>query len=133
MQYLNRGCTCYFATKDTDQKILQNRKSPEVKYLFAWLITEVSSFLPVKMSWKRQVSQLRLLELPQANWVGCLPRTRARYWWWNRQNWFDVFWQWAQFMLIKNNLEQISSNLPAVQQPCRDNKIDDDCLQERPL
>ncbi|XP_053501571.1 myosin VIa isoform X4 [Ictalurus furcatus] len=28
-RYLNRGCTCYFATKDTDQKVLQNRKSPE--------------------------------------------------------------------------------------------------------
>ncbi|XP_053087667.1 myosin VIa isoform X2 [Pangasianodon hypophthalmus] len=28
-RYLNRGCTRYFATKDTDQKILQNRKSPE--------------------------------------------------------------------------------------------------------
>ncbi|MCI4395794.1 hypothetical protein PGIGA_G00196110 [Pangasianodon gigas] len=28
-RYLNRGCTRYFATRDTDQKILQNRKSPE--------------------------------------------------------------------------------------------------------
>ncbi|TSL47582.1 Unconventional myosin-VI [Bagarius yarrelli] len=28
-RYLNRGCTRYFATKDTDQKLLQNRKSPE--------------------------------------------------------------------------------------------------------
>ncbi|XP_017350030.2 myosin VIa isoform X1 [Ictalurus punctatus] len=28
-RYLNRGCTRYFATKDTDQKVLQNRKSPE--------------------------------------------------------------------------------------------------------
>ncbi|KAI4900953.1 hypothetical protein NFI96_026666, partial [Prochilodus magdalenae] len=27
--YLNRGCTRYFATKDTDKKILLNRKSPE--------------------------------------------------------------------------------------------------------
>ncbi|XP_074847091.1 unconventional myosin-VI [Carettochelys insculpta] len=28
-RYLNRGCTRYFATKDTDKEILQNRKSPE--------------------------------------------------------------------------------------------------------
>ncbi|KAG6940246.1 myosin VI [Chelydra serpentina] len=28
-RYLNRGCTRYFATKDTDKQILQNRKSPE--------------------------------------------------------------------------------------------------------
>lgn len=41
MQYLNRGCTRYFATKDTDQKVLQNRKSPEVKYLCSCLITDM--------------------------------------------------------------------------------------------
>uniref|UniRef100_A0A3B3WC03 Unconventional myosin-VI n=1 Tax=Poecilia mexicana TaxID=48701 RepID=A0A3B3WC03_9TELE len=29
-RYLNRGCTRFFATKDTDQQILQNRKSSEV-------------------------------------------------------------------------------------------------------
>ncbi|XP_076874286.1 myosin VIa [Brachyhypopomus gauderio] len=28
-RYLNRGCTRYFATKDTDKQILQNRKSAE--------------------------------------------------------------------------------------------------------
>ncbi|CAH2248949.1 unconventional myosin-VI isoform X1 [Pelobates cultripes] len=28
-RYLNRGCTRYFATKDTDKQILKNRKSPE--------------------------------------------------------------------------------------------------------
>uniref|UniRef100_A0A3Q2PHA5 Unconventional myosin-VI n=1 Tax=Fundulus heteroclitus TaxID=8078 RepID=A0A3Q2PHA5_FUNHE len=28
-RYLNRGCTRFFATKDTDQQILQNRKSSE--------------------------------------------------------------------------------------------------------
>ncbi|KAM4772458.1 unconventional myosin-VI isoform 3-T3 [Rhinophrynus dorsalis] len=28
-RYLNRGCTRYFASKDTDKQILQNRKSPE--------------------------------------------------------------------------------------------------------
>ncbi|XP_058163035.1 unconventional myosin-VI isoform X2 [Dasypus novemcinctus] len=28
-RYLNRGCTRYFATKETDKQILQNRKSPE--------------------------------------------------------------------------------------------------------
>ncbi|KAL4649021.1 unconventional myosin-VI isoform X5 [Arapaima gigas] len=28
-RYLNRGCTRYFATKDTEKQILQNRKSPE--------------------------------------------------------------------------------------------------------
>uniref|UniRef100_A0A8C8SES4 Unconventional myosin-VI n=1 Tax=Pelusios castaneus TaxID=367368 RepID=A0A8C8SES4_9SAUR len=28
-RYLNRGCTRYFATKDTHKQILQNRKSPE--------------------------------------------------------------------------------------------------------
>ncbi|XP_037541957.1 myosin VIa [Nematolebias whitei] len=28
-RYLNRGCTRFFATKDTDKQILQNRKSPE--------------------------------------------------------------------------------------------------------
>ncbi|XP_062952220.1 unconventional myosin-VI isoform X3 [Cynocephalus volans] len=28
-RYLNRGCTRYFANKDTDKQILQNRKSPE--------------------------------------------------------------------------------------------------------
>ncbi|MED6255792.1 Unconventional myosin-VI, partial [Ataeniobius toweri] len=27
--YLNRGCTRFFATKDTDKQILQNRKSSE--------------------------------------------------------------------------------------------------------
>ncbi|XP_051781509.1 myosin VIa isoform X5 [Erpetoichthys calabaricus] len=28
-RYLNRGCTRFFATKETDKQILQNRKSPE--------------------------------------------------------------------------------------------------------
>ncbi|XP_054617381.1 unconventional myosin-VI-like isoform X6 [Dunckerocampus dactyliophorus] len=28
-KYLNRGCTRFFASKDTDKQILQNRKSPE--------------------------------------------------------------------------------------------------------
>uniref|UniRef100_A0A7M4F9S7 Unconventional myosin-VI n=1 Tax=Crocodylus porosus TaxID=8502 RepID=A0A7M4F9S7_CROPO len=28
-RYLNRGCTRYFATKESDKQILQNRKSPE--------------------------------------------------------------------------------------------------------
>lgn len=28
-RYLNRGCTRYFASKETDKQILQNRKSPE--------------------------------------------------------------------------------------------------------
>ncbi|XP_062857939.1 myosin VIa isoform X1 [Trichomycterus rosablanca] len=28
-RYLNRGCTRYFANRDTDKQILQNRKSPE--------------------------------------------------------------------------------------------------------
>ncbi|KAM3603341.1 uncharacterized protein V6R79_020542 [Siganus canaliculatus] len=28
-RYLNRGCTRFFASKDTDKKIMQNRKSPE--------------------------------------------------------------------------------------------------------
>ncbi|XP_053237288.1 unconventional myosin-VI isoform X6 [Podarcis raffonei] len=28
-KYLNRGCTQYFATKETDKQILQNRKSPQ--------------------------------------------------------------------------------------------------------
>ncbi|XP_028858622.1 myosin VIa isoform X12 [Denticeps clupeoides] len=28
-RYLNRGCTRFFSTKDTDKQILQNRKSPE--------------------------------------------------------------------------------------------------------
>lgn len=32
LQYLNRGCTRFFATKDTDKHIMQNRKSPEVQY-----------------------------------------------------------------------------------------------------
>uniref|UniRef100_A0AAX7TIQ5 Unconventional myosin-VI n=1 Tax=Astatotilapia calliptera TaxID=8154 RepID=A0AAX7TIQ5_ASTCA len=31
-RYLNRGCTRFFATKDTDKHIMQNRKSPEVQY-----------------------------------------------------------------------------------------------------
>uniref|UniRef100_A0A674EFB7 Unconventional myosin-VI n=1 Tax=Salmo trutta TaxID=8032 RepID=A0A674EFB7_SALTR len=30
-RYLNRGCTRFFANKDTDKQILQNRKSPEVR------------------------------------------------------------------------------------------------------
>uniref|UniRef100_A0AAY4CNV3 Unconventional myosin-VI n=1 Tax=Denticeps clupeoides TaxID=299321 RepID=A0AAY4CNV3_9TELE len=30
-RYLNRGCTRFFSTKDTDKQILQNRKSPEVQ------------------------------------------------------------------------------------------------------
>uniref|UniRef100_A0A8C7F4D3 Unconventional myosin-VI n=1 Tax=Oncorhynchus kisutch TaxID=8019 RepID=A0A8C7F4D3_ONCKI len=34
-RYLNRGCTRYFASKDTDKQIMQNRKSPEVLYLSA--------------------------------------------------------------------------------------------------
>uniref|UniRef100_A0A8C7ZIV6 Unconventional myosin-VI n=1 Tax=Oryzias sinensis TaxID=183150 RepID=A0A8C7ZIV6_9TELE len=29
-RYLNRGCTRYFASKDTDKQIMQSRKSPEV-------------------------------------------------------------------------------------------------------
>uniref|UniRef100_A0A8C9ZNP2 Unconventional myosin-VI n=1 Tax=Sander lucioperca TaxID=283035 RepID=A0A8C9ZNP2_SANLU len=29
-RYLNRGCTRYFASKDADKQIMQNRKSPEV-------------------------------------------------------------------------------------------------------
>ncbi|TNN80166.1 Unconventional myosin-VI [Liparis tanakae] len=28
-RYLNRGCTSYFASKDSDKQIMQNRKSPE--------------------------------------------------------------------------------------------------------
>ncbi|RXN36054.1 unconventional myosin-VI-like protein [Labeo rohita] len=28
-RYLNRGCTRYFANKDSDKQIMQNRKSPE--------------------------------------------------------------------------------------------------------
>lgn len=32
-QYLNRGCTRFFASKETDKQILQNRKSPEVRPL----------------------------------------------------------------------------------------------------
>uniref|UniRef100_A0A674BTT7 Unconventional myosin-VI n=1 Tax=Salmo trutta TaxID=8032 RepID=A0A674BTT7_SALTR len=35
-RYLNRGCTRYFASKDTDKQIMQNRKSPEVLYLSAY-------------------------------------------------------------------------------------------------
>uniref|UniRef100_A0A6Q2Y7B7 Unconventional myosin-VI n=1 Tax=Esox lucius TaxID=8010 RepID=A0A6Q2Y7B7_ESOLU len=31
-RYLNRGCTRYFASMDTDKQIGQNRKSPEVQY-----------------------------------------------------------------------------------------------------
>lgn len=38
LQYLNRGCTRFFATRDTDQQILQNRKSSEVNLL--WLQTD---------------------------------------------------------------------------------------------
>ncbi|XP_070589185.1 unconventional myosin-VI isoform X2 [Erythrolamprus reginae] len=34
-RYLNRGCTRYFATKETDKQILQNRKSPEYQKLGA--------------------------------------------------------------------------------------------------
>uniref|UniRef100_A0A3B4ZV92 Unconventional myosin-VI-like n=1 Tax=Stegastes partitus TaxID=144197 RepID=A0A3B4ZV92_9TELE len=34
-RYLNRGCTRFFATKDTDKNIMQNRKSPEVQYKFS--------------------------------------------------------------------------------------------------
>lgn len=30
LQYLNRGCTRYFASAGSDKQILQNRKSPEV-------------------------------------------------------------------------------------------------------
>uniref|UniRef100_A0A4X2L8P0 Unconventional myosin-VI n=1 Tax=Vombatus ursinus TaxID=29139 RepID=A0A4X2L8P0_VOMUR len=30
-RYLNRGCTRFFANKDTDKQILQNRKSPEYR------------------------------------------------------------------------------------------------------
>ncbi|XP_034078230.1 myosin VIb isoform X5 [Gymnodraco acuticeps] len=31
-RYLNRGCTRYFASKDADKQIMQNRKSPEEKF-----------------------------------------------------------------------------------------------------
>uniref|UniRef100_A0A8C2GX88 Unconventional myosin-VI n=1 Tax=Cyprinus carpio TaxID=7962 RepID=A0A8C2GX88_CYPCA len=31
-RYLNRGCTRYFANKDSDKQIMQNRKSPEVSW-----------------------------------------------------------------------------------------------------
>lgn len=40
-QYLNRGCTRYFATKETDKQILQNRKSPEVRYLFQMCLSYI--------------------------------------------------------------------------------------------
>uniref|UniRef100_A0A8C4NXJ0 Unconventional myosin-VI n=1 Tax=Dicentrarchus labrax TaxID=13489 RepID=A0A8C4NXJ0_DICLA len=33
-RYLNRGCTRYFASKDSDKQIMQNRKSPEVIWTF---------------------------------------------------------------------------------------------------
>lgn len=33
-QYLNRGCTRYFACKDSDTQIMQNRKSAEVMSKF---------------------------------------------------------------------------------------------------
>uniref|UniRef100_A0A8C6XXL9 Unconventional myosin-VI n=1 Tax=Naja naja TaxID=35670 RepID=A0A8C6XXL9_NAJNA len=40
-RYLNRGCTRYFATKETDKQILQNRKSPEVRYLFQMFLSYI--------------------------------------------------------------------------------------------
>lgn len=40
LQYLNRGCTRFFATKDTDKQILQNRKSPEVGTSDHWPVHE---------------------------------------------------------------------------------------------
>uniref|UniRef100_A0A674EH40 Unconventional myosin-VI n=1 Tax=Salmo trutta TaxID=8032 RepID=A0A674EH40_SALTR len=37
-RYLNRGCTRFFANKDTDKQILQNRKSPEVRSNYGCVI-----------------------------------------------------------------------------------------------
>lgn len=68
MQYLNRGCTRYFATKDTDQKVLQNRKSPEVRHLCVRLIAKVVlSYLLECPKNDKFPSPDSVSELPRAN------------------------------------------------------------------
>lgn len=42
-QYLNRGCTRFFASKETDKQILQNRKSPEVRSIPSNRIRSIAS------------------------------------------------------------------------------------------
>uniref|UniRef100_A0A674EG95 Unconventional myosin-VI n=1 Tax=Salmo trutta TaxID=8032 RepID=A0A674EG95_SALTR len=45
-RYLNRGCTRFFANKDTDKQILQNRKSPEAKLVGILDILDEENRLP---------------------------------------------------------------------------------------
>uniref|UniRef100_A0A8U7P781 Unconventional myosin-VI n=1 Tax=Corvus moneduloides TaxID=1196302 RepID=A0A8U7P781_CORMO len=43
-RYLNRGCTRFFANKETDKQILQNRKSPEVCF-YRQLLSIIKRFV----------------------------------------------------------------------------------------
>lgn len=52
LQYLNRGCTRYFASKDSDKQILQSRKSSEV--IFSPVLPSV---LQYGIFWKKKKNQ----------------------------------------------------------------------------
>lgn len=47
LQYLNRGCTRYFASAGSDKQILQNRKSPEVMMGLYCFFQFTSSFYEI--------------------------------------------------------------------------------------
>lgn len=51
-QYLNRGCTRFFASKETDKQILQNRKSPEVRSIPSNRIRSIpSNWIDIWLQW----------------------------------------------------------------------------------
>lgn len=64
-QYLNRGCTRYFATKETDKQILQNRKSPEVRYLFQMFLSyiQIWNFIRAIAGNILHLPEIRLIQL----------------------------------------------------------------------
>uniref|UniRef100_A0A8C9ZKN3 Unconventional myosin-VI n=1 Tax=Sander lucioperca TaxID=283035 RepID=A0A8C9ZKN3_SANLU len=52
-RYLNRGCTRYFASKDADKQIMQNRKSPEVGALKDPLLDDQGDFSRMCVAMKK--------------------------------------------------------------------------------
>uniref|UniRef100_A0A6I8PNC7 Unconventional myosin-VI n=1 Tax=Ornithorhynchus anatinus TaxID=9258 RepID=A0A6I8PNC7_ORNAN len=55
-RYLNRGCTRFFASKETDKQILQNRKSPEVYFSTKNLVQDVHAYKFEKLDLFRVVA-----------------------------------------------------------------------------
>uniref|UniRef100_A0A8C0VER7 Unconventional myosin-VI n=1 Tax=Cyanistes caeruleus TaxID=156563 RepID=A0A8C0VER7_CYACU len=77
-RYLNRGCTRFFANKETDKQILQNRKSPEVGFYLQFLegsIEKLDLFRVVA-----GVLHLGNIDFEEAGSTsgGCTPRARSQ-------------------------------------------------------